>query len=559
MNMAQAVSRYTHSLRHLQPVQIYGRLWRAAYRPWIDGSPAPLERRPATSWRIGVERPASLVAANVFELLGERHPLPISGNWDDLQAAKLWRYNLHYFDDLNAAHAPARGSWHAALLRRWVAENAPGRGTGWEPYPVSLRMVNWIKWRLQGNHLPEGCLQSLAVQTRWLARHVEHHLQGNHLLANAKALLFAGLFFDGGEARSWLTKGTKLLARQLPEQILADGGHVERSPMYQGILIEDVLDLVQLGQVFPGVFAVPLLAMCRSTAAAMLAWQAVMAHPDGEISFFNDAAMGIAATPSALAHYGESLGIRASLPAAVPTGSGGVWLADSGYLRFHTERMVALLDMAPLGPDHLTGHGHADSLSFELSVDGARFIVNGGTSCYGTSAQRAAERGTAAHNTVEIDDQDSSEVWSGFRTARRARVIAPVRVSLEPPLAAAAAHDGYCRLSGRPIHRRTWRLAPDRLEIEDTISGRYRLAVGRFHMHPDVRIEVAAEAPQYRMLLPSGGRMTVETSGAKPAIVSSEWHPRFGASLPSACLGVWKEISSPAAMKTVFALEPAGS
>src|SRR5262249_13815017 len=145
---------------------------------------------------------------------------------------KLWRYNLHYFDDLNAYDAAQRQEWHCSLLSQWVCENTPGFGTGWEPYPTSLRMVNWIKWVLTGNRLPAECIQSLAVQARWLSQRLEIHLLGNHLLANAKALLFAGIFFDGAEADEWLVRGLRILEREVAEQVLPDGGHIERSPMY---------------------------------------------------------------------------------------------------------------------------------------------------------------------------------------------------------------------------------------------------------------------------------------------------------------------------------------
>ncbi len=65
--------------------------------------------------------------------------------WDGPQREKLWRNNQHYFDDLNAIEAPARPAWHAALIDDWVANNPPGHSIGREPYPLSLRVVNWIK------------------------------------------------------------------------------------------------------------------------------------------------------------------------------------------------------------------------------------------------------------------------------------------------------------------------------------------------------------------------------------------------------------------------------
>jgi uncharacterized heparinase superfamily protein len=195
-----------------------------------------------------------------------------AGAWDDPALPKLWRYNLHYFDDLNAQDAALRNTLHVALMAQWVRENPPAGGSGWEPYPASLRIVNWIKWSLAGNALPAECVHSLAVQTRHLSRRLEFHLLGNHLFANAKALVFAGLFFAGGEAERWLSKGMAILEEQVPEQILADGGQFERSTMYHALALEDMLDLINLlrvagrpvPQAWPGV------------AARMVAWLKVM-------------------------------------------------------------------------------------------------------------------------------------------------------------------------------------------------------------------------------------------------------------------------------------------
>src|SRR5690606_6973721 len=146
--------------------------------------------------------------------------------------------------DLCAEGGDRRSAWHLDLLRDWVAANPPGHGDGWEPYPTSLRIVNWIKWALAGNTLPPACVHSLAVQVRWLRRCLEIHLLGNHLFANAKALVFAGLYFSGPEAHRWLATGLRILEREIAEQILPDGGQFERSTMYHALAYEDMLDLV---------------------------------------------------------------------------------------------------------------------------------------------------------------------------------------------------------------------------------------------------------------------------------------------------------------------------
>jgi uncharacterized heparinase superfamily protein len=197
---------------------------------------------------------------------------------------------------------------------------------------------------------------------------------------------------------------------------------------------------------------------------------------------------------------------------------------------------VCLLDTAPIGPDYLPGHAHADSLSFEWSLFGQRIVVNGGTSRYGTGPERLRERGTAAHSTVVIDGEDSSEVWGGFRVARRARPFEREICDLGSSIEVACAHDGYRRLPGRPIHRRCWRLSESALEVLDTIEGTFTTAMARFHLHPALICE--SNGSVGRLTTPTGRRVEWQAAGGHAAIVPSSWHPEFGRSVPTRCLQV---------------------
>ncbi|WP_259303622.1 heparinase II/III family protein [Thermomonas sp. S9] len=409
------LARYWHTLRWLRPVQWYGRAWHLLYRPTPDLRPAPALALPPGRWQPCARVP-SLLGPEVFRFLSVERRVVAAADWNRADWPRLWLYNAHYFDDLVADGAEARTEWHRALIARWIAENPPGQGNGWEPYPTSLRIVNWLKWLLAGHAPVPGMRDSLAVQVRWLRRRLEHHLLGNHLWANAKALVFAGVCFDGDEAARWRREGLRLLQRELREQVLADGGHFERSPMYHAILTEDVLDLLQLSRSFDVLGAEA--SRWQEAAVRMLDWATSMAHPDGDVAFFNDAAFGIAPPLPALQAYAAGLGL--ALP---PLPSSGLHLLQtSGYARMQAGPALLLADVAPVGPDYLPGHAHADTLSFELSLHGRRVLVNGGTSTYENNAERQRQRGTAAHNTVVVDGADSSEVWAAFRVARRARV-----------------------------------------------------------------------------------------------------------------------------------------
>lgn len=485
---------------------------------------APPPRAGVAAYAAPVERPRSLLAPRRIELLGRTHDLPEAGGWDDAALPLLWRYNLHYFDDLNAVGAAGRASWHRALLERWVRENPPGIGSGWDPFPTSLRIVNWIKWALRGGALPESVRHSLAIQTRWLERRLEHHLLGNHLLANAKALLHAGLYFSGEEADGWHARGARLFAEQLDEQVLADGAHFELSPMYHAIVLEDVLDTLNVSRAM-GRAAPPAAA---AHVCAMRTWLAAMVHPDADIAFFNDAAFGIAPARAALEDYARRLALPDTSDAV-----GTRLLEASGYARLENEDACLLCDCAAVGPDYQPGHAHADTLSFELSVRGRRLLVNSGTSEYGTGAERQRQRGTAAHNTVSVDGRDSSEVWGGFRVARRARCSMRA-VGISGAAAVEGEHDGYRRLSGRNRHRRRWVLEARALRIEDRVEGSFASAVARFHLHPDVEVTSRGDVLELRA---NGLRAGLTFDGAASVdICAGTWHPRFGVVVPNRCI-----------------------
>lgn len=461
-----------------------------------------------------------------FHFLNVERELAAAADWNNLHWPKLWLYNLHYFDDLNAGDAVERLVWHEALIDRWITENPPGWGNGWEPYPISLRAVNWIKWSLQGHTLTPPALGSLATQMRWLTKRLEWHLLGNHLFANAKALVFAGVFFVGDHAEQWLTLGLDILQSELREQILSDGGHFERSAMYHSIILEDVLDLVQLAVRYPGVLPRATVDEWRDLAGRMLHWLEGMTHPDSDIVLFNDAAFGIAPAPGALRSYSEALDIRSRRV----MGDVVDW-RPTGYVRVRQGDVTALLDVAPIGPDYLPGHAHADTLTFELSLFGSRWIVDTGCSTYANEPLRHFQRSTAAHNTVTVDGKDSSEVWSSFRVARRARVTSLEIRRGDNQTEVMAAHDGYRRLAGKVQHRRTWRIAPRRIDIIDQLEGRYTTAAVALLLHPSVRAVV--RSPDEVQLARDDRTAALTVTGARARIEPATWHPRFGESLPT--------------------------
>jgi uncharacterized heparinase superfamily protein len=303
--------------------------------------------------------------------------------------------------------------------------------------------------------------------------------------------------------------------------------------MYHALALEDVLDLLNAAQASACMHSAlaGALPAWRETAPRMLRWMRAMTHPDGRLAHFNDGAHGIAPDVGELERYAAALGVKAErLPE-----NDMLYLAESGYLRAARGPALLLADAAPVGPDYLPGHAHADTLSFELSVGGRRVVVNGGTSRYGLGPERLRERGTAAHSTVQVAGQDSSEVWAGFRVGRRAY---PHDVAIDG-WTMQAAHDGYAHLPGRPVHKRRWTLHAEALQVHDVIDtrGSPPEAVARYHLAPGLTLQPAGEGVWWVMNEAAPlARVVVEEGEGH--VQPSRHAPAFGVVVPTQMLAV---------------------
>lgn len=519
------VLRLYHTVKYLRWQQIF-------YRVYYGIIPAQVPKlsesihRPVGTWEWQRLTPfeQSLFDNGSAVFLGKEGHLSSAADWNSPDQEKLWLYNLHYFDDLNKNCSVGLEEFHRGLIERWIEENPPGVGNGWEPYPISLRVVNWVKW-CSRNSCADSIYSSLMLQAEFLANRLEYHILGNHLFANAKALIFVGSFLEGDKADALLNKGLKILDKQLSEQFLPDGGHFELSPMYHKILLLDLLELIELASSLPSGPLKQREGVWSDIARGAIAWLKGMLHPDGEIPFFNDASFGVSVSSDFIFQYASHLGIAGETPYL-----GGISLfRESGYSRLAWPHNVVIFDHAAVGPDYLPGHAHADTLSLEWSVGKQRVLVNSGTSLYGVSAERIRQRKTAAHNTVVINGSDSSEVWGGFRVARRARVIDLNVSKCADYVEISAGHDGYHRLEDSVTHIRTLVSSDKELKITDHLRGDFQTAEAGYHIHPDAEL-LRVDDQTLEISLGDGSVIAVQ-SDHQIDIKNSSWHPEFGASV----------------------------
>ncbi len=525
--MITKISLLYHTIKYLKLRQIIFRIIFKLPSLNFNYLPSPKARKPKKDEVNFINTPQSIFSDNKFKFLNKTHAISTSQDWTDNSLDDLWLYHLHYFDDLNAFNSKKRKILHINLLDRWIDENLSKSSIGWESYPTSRRIVNWIKWGLKGNELKDVWLNSLANQANHLSKNLEYHILGNHLFANAKALIFAGLFLECNKSNYWYDKGLKLVKSQIKEQVLDDGGHFELSPMYHSIFLEDLLDIINIHNLYEK----KLPNIITEKIQPMLYWIRSMSHPDKKLVFFNDTSFGNCASFEELSNYAMNLGLKNNINCEQVN-----WLKESGYISINKDRYYAAIDIGYIGPDYLPGHAHADTLSFELSINKKRVFVNSGISCYGRSPERHRQRGTMAHNSVCIDNENSSEVWDGFRVAKRARPINLKTKFTSNIIDISCAHDGYTRLKGKPIHSRNFLFKDNSLTIHDSIIGKFNSATAFFHLHPKINVSIDASKKNGTIFIDEKNFINFELNHGMAFTKKTTYHPEFGLSQNNKCM-----------------------
>ena len=516
-----ALVRYAAAIYHLGPRQAARNLFHHATRATRDferytrvGS--GLEWRGSARTDFLTHAGGARLDGRRFTAVGRTLELGDPPNWE-LDAPVLWLFNLHYFAWLDALPRDRQ----RRLVIDWIERCPPSPGgPGWMPYPLSLRLRHWAKLSFDAGSWPPlesvRVFDSIEAQAECLADTLEYHLRGNHLLESAITLKLLSACFRGPAVARWERRAEAVLAAELAEQFLLDGGHIERSPMYHARLTEGLLDLlnvlpeadetrVRIEQRIPGI----------------LRFVSAMRHPDGEIALFSDSAFGIAPEPVAILDYARRLGLD------VPAFASGSF-PETGYHVWRAGGDALIVDAGPIGPDYLPAHGHGDIFSFELSLEGKRVVVDGGTSSYEAGAERDWARSTRAHNTLEIAGTDQAEFFGAFRVGRRGRPRdVAARVSVEG-LQVSGWHDGYRRLAGRPIHHRELELvAPAALLVWDTVESSVpQAAVSRIRFAPGARVRL--EGPDSAAIEAAGATLALHSFGARLAVEDGFYAQRFG-------------------------------
>ena len=463
--MKQKIIKLFFTLKHLKLIQVYYQIWNRVKNKLIAYLFFPKKYKSAfpIKWKNVIHNFETYKGDFKFCFLNVEHHFKDTIDWNYSAYGKLWTYNLNYFDFLNQPNlTTAQG---LKLIKDYVQKDALIKD-GKEPYPISLRGINWVKFLSQNNIDDLQIHQTLYTHYQVLLYKLEYHLLANHLLENGFSLLFGAYYFRDEKLYK---RASRIIKSELKEQILKDGGHFELSPMYHQIILHRLLDSIQLIQA-NGWKQDKLLPLFKEKAMVMLAWLKNVTFANGNIPMVNDSAFNIAQSSEALFLYAEQLGVK----------TGNLKLSDSGYRKMVKNNFEVFLDVGDIKPDYQPGHSHADTFNFELYFNAKPIIVDKGVSTYEKNNKRQQERSTKSHNTVTINGKNSSNIWSGFRVAQRAKAT----ITTDNVLKVAAHHNGYLK-THKTTHSRDFDFLENELKITDIIQN--TTAEARFHFHNEVK------------------------------------------------------------------------
>lgn len=475
------INLYFNTLKHLRPTQLYHQVY---YRLFTKSSVSKSEKSFKVTENLeftnGADAYTTFFSPRRFGFLNLEKSFDESSSspqhkidWNFSEYGKLWTYNLNYFEFLHQSNLSKEEGLE--LINEFCASKDTHQD-GYEPYPISLRGVNWVKF-LSKYHINEPAInQQLYDDYLRLCGLLEYQHLGNHLFENGFSLLFGAYYFQDED---FYKIALKILKSELHEQILADGANYELSPMYHCIILSRILDCYNL--VSQNSWKDRELAdLLKDRASLMLGWLKAIQFSNGDLPMVNDSAPDIAPTPEALFVYAHRLNINET----------PVILKESGYRKFQVDKLEVLIDVGQISPSYQPAHSHADSLQILLHSEGQPIIVDTGISTYEKNERRQLERSTCSHNTVTVDNLNSSKVWSGFRVAQRATVS----ILEETDNRILASHNGYRDVG--VLCKRELKTLNNAIEITDNVSGSKpaHSIEGHLHLHPDVNYEVRQSA-----------------------------------------------------------------
>jgi uncharacterized heparinase superfamily protein len=461
--------------------------------------------------RPGDERRGEVIVKGDFEFAGNA-VREAEAPWLADSISEAWLAGISEFGwlrDVRTVGSEAARARGRALVQRWIGTQGEWHPITWRPDVLGARVANWIghsEFLTSGAETAfrDSLFRNLRRQIRHLQRVARFAAPGLPRIAVLRGLVFAALALENRKALARWLKG---LEAEIDSQVLGDGGYITRNPSHQLAVIRHLIDI--RSALRDAQEEIPQgLQTAIDRMAPMLRF---FRHGDGGLALFNGS------------REDEGWLIDVVLTRSEARGKPLDSAPHSGFERLTANRTVILMDVGAPPPQGVDEYAHAGALSFEMSVGKERLVVNCGAHYGDRASWRFAQRTTAAHSTVTVDDVNSAEVLQGGGLGKSNAAISCDRKQADGDIWVDSAHDGYQKTFALTHSRRLYLAASGGdLRGEDTLTGEgsHRFVV-RFHLHPAVRASVVQEGNGVLLRLPGGAGWRFRASGGVIALQES--------------------------------------
>ncbi|HEX8736944.1 MAG TPA: alginate lyase family protein [Pyrinomonadaceae bacterium] len=446
-----------------------------------------------------------------FEPLVRKHlPLKHWKQFDELDASEtgdkkiVWELNRHqHFFTLGVAYWLTKDENYAEAFVRhlggWMEQNPPGSGINWfSSLEVAFRAMSWL-WAFHFFKDARGFSPPLfrkALKFLYAhGRHIEKYLStyyspNTHLTGEALGLYYLGTQLPFLQpARAWRETGAEILFAELNRQILADGVYFEQSTWYARYTADFYTHFLILKALNDDEADKETEEKLTGKLQLLLNYLMQVTRPDGTTPLVGDDDGGrslpfgynqnapndfraVLSTGAVIFDRGdykfvardaaeetlwllgheavesfEDLSEVRPLNDSKSFPAGGYFVMRDGW---DATDNYFLIDCGNVGAIS-GGHGHADTLAFDLAVGGRTLLVDAGTYTYHESEElRNYFRSTGAHNALTIDNESSSQTGGkfGWRTMAKPQVNAWISENRFDFFE--GEHDGYRHLPDAP-------------------------------------------------------------------------------------------------------------
>ncbi|MCB0558660.1 MAG: alginate lyase family protein [Lewinellaceae bacterium] len=470
------------------------------------------------------------------------------------------------------------------IITSWKEANPYLKGVNWySNIEVNLRIITWfLCWEIL--EAPQLCQRDPAFKKftdgLWLpliylhGQHADKHpskfsSSNNHLIAEASGLFIAGAYWDFPKSKKWVRKAQNILEREIQLQHSPNGINREEASEY----IQFITDFFLIAYIVGERSGFPFSDAYRQMLKKIFHYIYHLMGQSGRVPYYGDDDDG---HTFVLSHGEPGNNFRSLLASGAILFNDPVLKSKAGppglknKILFGPEGMAAFdriphqeaspqtclyqeeghllikngrgaretylhVDTAPLGYLSIAAHGHADALSFFLEIDGQPYITDVGTYTYHSEPEwRAYFKGTLAHNTIRVDEQDQASnagpcLWVDHYQPK----LVFINEDAEK-VTVRGSHDGYAPLG--VTHTRTYQFnkEDDTIVITDHIEsdGQHVYEIP-FHLHPEIRVE-QEPGNQFTLSHPQGRAVRLQLDESlQPRLIKGAEDPILGWYSPS--------------------------